>query len=70
MSRDSNVPERFSLRGIIGGLMLADNLGDVHDEINHLHDLAGIPRPQGSYEEDWTDDDWRNVGIEPEDDDD
>lgn len=49
----SNVPERFSLQGIIRGLMLAENLGDVHDEINHLCDLAGRPRPHGSFQEGW-----------------
>lgn len=57
----SNVPERFSLLGIIRGLMLSDHLGDVHDEINHLCDLAGIPRPEGNYVDGWTEDDWRNV---------
>jgi hypothetical protein len=57
----SGVPERFSLRGIIRGLMLSDNLGDVHDEINHLHDLLGIPRPEGSFVEGWTDEDFRKV---------
>jgi hypothetical protein len=57
----SNIPPRFSLLGIISGLMVSENLGDVHDEIDHLHDLAGIPRPEGNYEEGWTDRDWRNV---------
>lgn len=56
-------PNRFSLLGIIGGLMVADNLGDVHDEINHLHDLAGLPRPEGGFGEvGWTDQDWANIG--------
>lgn len=66
---ESNIPPRFSLLGIIGGLMVAENLGDVHDEVNHLCDLAGIPRPEGSFVEGWTVQDWRNVGREPEDDD-
>jgi len=52
---------RFSLLGIIGGLMVSENLGDVHDEIDNLCDLAGIPRPQGGFEEGWTKQDWRNV---------
>jgi len=39
----SNVPTRFSLLGIIGGLMVSENLGDVHDEVDHLCDLAGTP---------------------------
>lgn len=45
---------RFSLLGIIGGLMSAENLGDVHDEINLLCDLAGIRRPEGGFEEGWS----------------
>ncbi len=61
---NSNIPERFSLRGIIGGLMLADHLGDVRDEINHLCDLAGIPRPEGGFVEGWTRQDFANVGID------
>lgn len=59
-------PSRFSLVGIIGGLMLSDHLGDVHDEIIHLHDLIGMPRPEGNYLDGWTDEDFLNVGIEPE----
>jgi hypothetical protein len=66
----SNVPERFSLLGIIGGLMLSDNLGDVRDEIDHLHDLIGLPRPEGGFVDGWTDDDMRRVGMEPDDDED
>ena len=60
----SNVPQRFSLRGIIGGLMVAGNLGDVHDEINLLHDLAGIPRPEGNFLDGWTVADYARVGLE------
>ena len=57
----SNLPQRFSLLGIIGGLMYAENMGDVHDEINFLCDLAGIPRPEGNFLDGWTDADKRNV---------
>ena len=57
----SNVPERFSLHGIIRGLMLSDHLGDVHDEINYLCDLVGIPRREGGFECGWTDADWATV---------
>lgn len=57
-----SVDQRFSLLGIIGGLMLSEHLGDVHDEINHLCDLAGIERPEGDYEDGWTDADWGRVG--------
>lgn len=57
------MPQRFSLRGIIAGLMVSEHLGDVHDEINHLCDLVGIPRPEGDFEEGWTARDWENVGV-------
>lgn len=50
----TNVPDRFSLLGIIRGLMLADNLGDVRDEIDHLCDLAGVARPEGGFVDGWT----------------
>jgi len=61
--------DRLSLLGIIGALMLADNLGDVHEEINHLHDLVGISRPEGNFLEGWAPSDWRNVRNERESDD-
>jgi hypothetical protein len=60
-----NFDRRFSLLGIIAGLMHAENLGDVADEINLLHDLAGIPRPEGDFIDGWTDNDMLNVGIRP-----
>lgn len=59
------VPRRLSLLGIIGGLMHSDNFGDVHEEINHLCDLAGVPRPEGNFLDGWTDQDLRNIGREP-----
>lgn len=59
-----DIPQRFSLLGIIGGLMHADNLGDVHDEINHLHDLIGLPRPEGNFLDGWTDQDRANLREE------
>ena len=43
MNRERWKPERTSLLGIIGGLMLAEHLGDVHDELLMLCDIAGIP---------------------------
>ncbi len=58
----SNVPQRFSLLGIIGGLMVSDNLGDVHEEINHLHDLVGLPRPEGNFLDGWTEEDFARIG--------
>lgn len=61
----TNVNERFSLLGILRGLMLSDHLGDVRDEIDFLHDLIGLPRPEGGFFE-WTEADLRRVGTEPE----
>lgn len=63
--------ERSQLLAVLRGLMLAENLGDVHDQINRLHDVLSIPRPEGSFleGEEWTDQDRRNVGLEPEHDD-
>ena len=58
-----SIPPRFSLLGIIGGLMVAENLGDVHDELNHLCDLAGIPRFEGSFEDGWTEKDRASVSY-------
>lgn len=60
----SFTPERGSLLGIIGALMLAEHLGDVHDEILLMCDLAGIPRPQGNFMDGWEDEDWLMVGVE------
>jgi hypothetical protein len=48
------INRRMSLLGIIRGLMLADNLGDVHEEILRLCDLAGVDRPDGGYQEGWS----------------
>ncbi len=45
---------------VIRRLMLAENLGDVHDEINALHDLFGLPRPEGGFFE-WTDNDFAAI---------
>lgn len=59
---ETNIEKRFSLLGIIGGLMVAEHLGDVADEINHLHDLAGLPRPEGDFLDGWTPADWKAVG--------
>lgn len=63
----SNISERFSLLGIIRGLMLSENLGDVHDEINHLHDLVGLPQPSGNFLEGWKTEDLLRVGVDKRD---
>lgn len=57
------INKRFSLLGIIVGLMMSENLGDVADEINHLCDLAGIDRPEGSFVDGWTK---KDLGIDEE----
>lgn len=62
----NNIPQRFSLVGIIGGLMMSDHLGDVRDEIDYLHDLVGLPRPEGGFADGWTERDLRNVGLSDE----
>lgn len=54
--------EREKLLSIMRGLMVSENLGDVHDQINHLHDALGLSRPEGDFLDGWTDQDWRNVG--------
>jgi hypothetical protein len=60
-SRTKSLPE------IIGGLMLIDDWGDIHEELNNLCDIAGIPRPEGNYNDGWTEQDLANVGVEVED---
>jgi hypothetical protein len=47
-----------SLLRIIRRLMMSENLGDVHNEVNLLHDLIGLPRPEGDFNYGWTDKDW------------
>ncbi len=42
----------------IAGLMLADNLGDVQDEIPYLCDLLGLPRPVEGDNGMWTYPEW------------
>lgn len=47
--------------------MLSENLGDVHDEINHLHDLVGLPQPSGNFLEGWKTEDLLRVGVDKRD---
>lgn len=53
---------RFSIEAITAALMMADNWGDVHDEINHLHDYLGLDRPEGNRDEGWTKEDFDRLG--------
>jgi hypothetical protein len=41
--------------------MLAENLGDVHDEIDLLHDHFALPRPEGDFLDGWTEEDFARV---------
>lgn len=52
--RPDDLRHRTSLLGILRGLMVADNLGDVHNEIEFLCDLIGLPRPEGNFIDGWT----------------
>jgi hypothetical protein len=45
-------------------LMMAENLGDVHDQINTLHRLMGLPEPEGDFLDGWTDADLAAVRDE------
>jgi len=57
------LPERSSLRGIIRGLMVSNDLGDVRDQIDCLCDLAGIARPEGGFVDGWTNNDFVSVAV-------
>lgn len=48
-------------RATIRSLMLAENLGDVHDVINRLCVEAGVDRLEGDFLEGWTDEDFAKV---------
>lgn len=61
MAQSDENPNRFSFFGIIGGLMVSENMGDIHDELNHLCDLVGIPRFEGNFQEGWTKRDWASI---------
>lgn len=55
--------ERAKLIEILRGLMLAETLGDFHDEIFGICDLIGIPRLIGNYAAGWTEQDWESVEL-------
>lgn len=48
-----NLPRSHPLR-VLHGLMLAETLGDVHDEVKHLHEHYGLPEPEGDFLEGFT----------------
>lgn len=47
--------ERSSIEGIVGGLMVAENMGDVHDEFDLLVARAGLEPLEGNFLEGFTD---------------
>jgi hypothetical protein len=55
------MPPRSHPIRVLVGLMLAENLGDVQDEINLLHDHFGLPRPEGVVFDGFTDADYQRI---------
>lgn len=49
--------KREDLIAVTRSLMLAENMGDVHDQINRLHDLLGLAQPEGNFLDGWEDED-------------
>ena len=56
------------VKGAVSSLMLADNLGDVHDVLNQLLPGIGLETLEGSYGDGWTMEDCEMVGIDTEED--
>ena len=48
---------------ILRGLMGSEHMGDVSREINKMHDLLNLPRPQGDPCDGYTDEDWDAVEL-------
>lgn len=48
----------------IRGLMLSDNLGDVHEEIDRLRAAIGLPALEGDYLSGWDAVDWEGTGTD------
>ena len=46
---------------VLRGLMLSENMGDVHDEINLLHSYFGIRRPEGNFLDGFTEADFAAI---------
>lgn len=51
---------RFAIRG----LMLSDNLGDVHEEVDRLRAAVGLASLEGDYLSGWVDADWVDLDEE------
>lgn len=48
----------------IRGLMLSDNLGDVHEEIDRLRAAVDLPELEGDYLSGWEAVDWEGTGSD------
>lgn len=48
----------------IRGLMLSDNLGDVHEEIDRLRAAVDLPGLEGDYLSGWEAVDWEGTGSD------
>lgn len=42
--------------------MVSENMGDVHEEIDHLRELVGLPHLEGDFLDGWTAQDWASIG--------
>lgn len=51
-----------AIQTAIRGLMLSDNLGDVHEEVDQLRAAIGLPYLEGDYLSGWTATDWEGLG--------
>lgn len=60
-----NDNERQWIMSVTRSLMVADNLGDVHDQINRLHHLLHLPEPEGDFSDGFTEQDFERL-LTPE----
>ena len=54
--------EQRTLAEAIRRLMLSDTFGDVHEAVDVLRGLAGLPALEGDYLSGWEEADW--IGID------
>lgn len=53
--------ERAALFEILRGLMMSDNLGDVHEEIDQLRKFVGLPETTGNFDSGWSRKDMESI---------
>lgn len=53
-----------AIRSSIRGLMLSDNLGDVHEEIDRLRAAVDLPALEGDFLSGWDAVDWEGTGSD------